>query len=123
MISEIAIIAVRGIALGSIFAIIAMSFNIVHGATGILNFAQGNMFVLGGFAAFFLAGQADVSVTWWLLMLLVAGLAVAALVTFQGWITLLPLRSSVEQDSWIISTVSVSVIIGAILMITQGPYA
>ena len=121
MLSEIAIIVVRGVAIGSIFAIIAMSFNIVHGATGILNFAQGNMFVLGGFAAFFLANQAGVS--WWLLMLPVAGLLVAALVTFQGWITLIPLRSSVEQDSWIISTVSVSVIIGAILMITQGPFA
>src|SRR5690606_15674277 len=121
MLSEIAIIVVRGVAIGSIFAIIAMSFNIVHGATGILNFAQGNMFVLGGFAAFFLANQAGVS--WWLLMLPVAGLLVPALVTFQGWITLIPLRSSVAQDSWIISTVSVSVIIGAILMITQGPFA
>ncbi len=121
MLSEIAIIVVRGIAIGSIFAMIAMSFNIVHGATRILNFAQGNMLVLGGFAAFFLANE--VGVAWWLLMLPVSGLLVAALVAFQGWITLLPLRSSVEQDSWIISTVAVSVIIGAILLITQGPYA
>jgi branched-chain amino acid transport system permease protein len=121
MLSEIAIIVIRGIAIGSIFAMIAMSFNIVHGATGILNFAQGNMFVLGGFAAFFLANEAGLS--WWLLMLPVAGLIVAAIVAFQGWITLLPLRSSVEQDSWIISTVAVSVIVGAILLITQGPFA
>jgi len=121
MLSEIAIIVVRGVAIGSIFALIAMSFNIVHGATGILNFAQGNMFVLGGFAAFFFANQADVS--WWLLMMVVSGLLVAALVTFQGWITLLPLRSAVEQDSWIISTMAASIILGAILMITQGPFA
>ncbi len=121
MLSEIAIIAVRGIAIGSIFAIIAMSFNIVHGATGILNFAQGNMFVLGGFAAFFLASQADLG--WWLLMLPLTGILVAALVTFQGWITLLPLRSAAEQDSWIISTMAVSIILGAILMSTQGPVA
>ena len=121
MLSEIAIIVVRGVAIGSIFALIAMSFNIVHGATGILNFAQGNMFVLGGFAAFFLANQVDVS--WWLLMMVVSGLLVAALVTFQGWITLLPLRSAVEQDPWIISTMAASIILGAILMITQGPFA
>ncbi len=118
---EIAIIVVRGIAIGSIFAMIAMSFNIVHGATGILNFAQGNMFVLGGFAAFFLANQAGFG--WWMLMLPVAGVLIAAVVAFQGWITLLPLRSSVEQDSWIISTVAVSVIVGAALLLTQGPYA
>src|SRR5262245_13470544 len=108
MLSEIAIIVVRGIAIGSIFSMIAMSFNIVHGATGILNFAQGNMFVLGGFAAFFLANESGVA--WWLFMLPVAGLLVAVVVTFQGWITLLPLRSSVEQDSWLISTVAVSTI-------------
>lgn len=121
MLSEIAIIVVRGIAIGSIFAMIAMSFNIVHGATGILNFAQGNMFVLGGFGAFFLANEAGIA--WWLLMLPLVGILVGALVALQGWITLLPLRSSVEQDSWLISTVAVSVIIAAILLITQGPFA
>lgn len=121
MLSEILIIAIRGIAIGSIFAMIAMSFNIVHGATGILNFAQGNMLVLGGYAAFFLAN--GVGVGWWVMMLFVAGILVAALLAFQGWITLLPLRNSVEQDSWIISTVAVSVIVGAVLMITQGPFA
>lgn len=121
MLSEIAIIVIRGIAIGSIFAMIAMSFNIVHGATGILNFAQGNMFVLGGFAAFFLANEAGIA--WWLLMLPVSGLLIAAILAFQGWVTLLPLRSSVEQDSWIISTVAVSVIVGAVLLITQGPFA
>ena len=70
----------RGIAIGSIFSIIAMSFNIVHGTTGILNFAQGNMLVLGGFFAFFLANGG--SLGWWLMMLPVAGLALAALVAF-----------------------------------------
>lgn len=121
MLSEILIIVIRGIAIGSIFATIAMSFNIVHGATNIFNFAQGNMFILGGFAAYFLANGAGGGQ--WSIMLLLAGLAVSALVTVQGYITLLPLRSSVEQDSWLISTVSVSVIVGATLMITQGPFA
>ena len=121
MLQELIVIAVRGIAIGSIFAMIAMSFNIVHGATGILNFAQGNMLVLGGFGAFFLANGAGLGL--WLAMLVVTGVVVAAILAFQGWLTLLPLRSSVEQDSWIISTVAFSVIIGALLMITQGPFA
>jgi branched-chain amino acid transport system permease protein len=79
------------------------------------------MLVLGAFGAYFLANK--VGVGQWIVMLLVTGVAMAALLAAQGWITLLPLRSSVEQDSWIISTVSVSVIIGALLMITQGPFA
>ncbi|WP_342363240.1 branched-chain amino acid ABC transporter permease [Terrarubrum flagellatum] len=121
MLNEVLIIVIRGIAIGSIFATVAMSFNIVHGATGIFNFAQGNMFILGAFAAYLLASEADVAL--WIVMLIVGGLGVAAIVTFQGYITLLPLRSSVEQDSWLISTVAASVIIGAILMITLGPFA
>lgn len=121
MLYEVAIIVIRGIAIGSIFAMIAMSFNIVHGATGILNFAQGNMLILGAFGAYFLAN--DVGLAWWLFMLPMVGMLLAALLAFQGWITLLPLRMSAEQDSWLISTVAVSVIIGAVLMITQGPFA
>jgi branched-chain amino acid transport system permease protein len=112
---------VRGAAIGSIFATIAMSFNIVHGATNIFNFAQGNMFILGGFAAYLLANE--VGLGWWLAMLIATSAGLALLTALQGYITLLPLRSSVEQDSWLISTVSVSVIIGALLMITQGPFA
>jgi branched-chain amino acid transport system permease protein len=121
MLSEILIIVIRGTAIGSIFALIAMSFNITYGATRILNFAQGNLLVLGGFVAFFLAN--GVGLGWWLLVMLVAGGLVAAFSAFQGWITLIPLRSSVEQDSWIISTVAVSVILGALMLITQGPFA
>jgi len=121
MLFEISIIVIRGIAIGSIFAMIAMSFNIVHGATGILNFAQGNMLVLGGFLAYFLANK--VGLAQWLVMLLATGAIMALVLAIQGYLTLLPLRSSVEQDSWIISTVSVSVILGALVLITQGPFA
>ena len=64
MLLEITVIVVRGIAIGSIFAMIAMSFNIVHGATGILNFAQGNMLVLGGFVG---VGVGILSVLLWLM--------------------------------------------------------
>jgi len=121
MLSEIIVIVVRGIAIGSIFSIIAMSFNIVHNATGIFNFAQGNIFILGGFGAYLLANQVGLEI--WIPVMIVVSLLIGAFVALQGWITLLPLRSSVEQDSWLISTVSVSVIIGAVMLLTQGPFA
>ncbi|WP_349359515.1 branched-chain amino acid ABC transporter permease [Stappia sp.] len=122
MLSEIAIIVVRGVAIGALFSIIAMSFNIVHNATRILNFAQGNIFILGGFAAYLLANNA--SFPMWLAMLAVTSVVIAVFVAMQGWLTLLPLRgNTTEQDSWMISTVSVSVIIAAILMLIYGPFA
>lgn len=119
--SEIAIILVRGIAIGSLYSVIAMSFNIVHNAAGIFNFAQGAIFILGGFGAYLFANGAGFG-TWLPMMFLVAGL-VGALTAFQGWVTLLPLKQSAEQDSWLISTMAVSTILGAVLLLIYGPFA
>ena len=37
-----------GLQRGSIYALVAMGFNIIYNATGIINFAQGEFVVLGG---------------------------------------------------------------------------
>jgi branched-chain amino acid transport system permease protein len=119
---ELAIILVRGIGLGAVYSLVAISFNVVHSSSGILNFAQGNMLVLGGLFAFF-TQPAEPSVTGWLLLVPAAGLLLAAVLGVQGALTLWPLRSSVEQHSWLITTLAVSVIIGAVILIAQGPFA
>jgi branched-subunit amino acid ABC-type transport system permease component len=105
---------------GSLFAIIAMSFNVVHNATGILNFAQGTIFLLGAFGAFLFANQVGFAI--WIPVLIVVSLVIGLFTAAQGWLTLKPLRSSVEQNSWIISTVSVSVIISAVLTLNFGVF-
>src|SRR5512134_1012282 len=119
---ELVIILVRGIGLGAVYSLVAMSFNVVHNSSGILNFAQGNMLVLGGLFGFFMLPQ-EPGVGYWLLLVPAAALAYAALLAVQGYVTLLPLRSSVEQHSWLITTLAVSVIIGALILIAQGPHA
>ncbi|MCC7274813.1 MAG: branched-chain amino acid ABC transporter permease [Alphaproteobacteria bacterium] len=116
---ELTIILVRGLGLGAIFALVAMSFNIVHGSSGILNFAQGNLFVLGGMFAFVVLPSTPGPLAW-ALWLPAAAVALAALLAVQGWVTLLPLRSSIEQHSWLITTLAASVIIGAIILLTLG---
>jgi branched-chain amino acid transport system permease protein len=122
MFDELAIIVVRGIGLGAIFSLVAMSMNIVYGATHILNFAQGNMFVLGGFFAIMASGGGS-SIPLWLALIPVAGLVLAVAVTLQGWITLLPLRQSTEQNSWLITTMAASIMISAVLLLSLGPWA
>jgi len=118
-VDELLIILIRGVGAGSIFALLGMSFNVVFNASGILNFAQGNMLVLGGLFAFLtLPGQPD-ALHWWLSLPIVTAV-LGVLLAVQGAITLLPLRSSVEQHSWLITTLAASVIIGAILLIYQG---
>ena len=42
---------VAGITYGTIYAIVAIGFNIIYNATGIINFAQGEFVMLGGMTA------------------------------------------------------------------------
>ena len=116
---DLLIIAVHGIGAGAIFALVGMSFNVVFNASGILNFAQGNLLVLGGLFAL-LTMPGEPSVIAWVILLPIAAIVLAVLVAIQGGITLLPLRSSVEQHSWLITTLAASVIISGVLMIYQG---
>lgn len=124
MFDEFMIVLIRGLGAGAIYALVGMSFNVAYSATHILNFAQGSFFILGGFIAVMFAGMfASWTAVPWLIGLPLAGLIVAALMVLQGWITLMPLRYSVEQYSWIISTMAVSTIIGALLLIFKGPWS
>jgi len=118
---EFIFIGVRGVGLGALFALVAMGFNIVHRSSHVLNFAQGNILVLGGLGAFLLYTDGTGAAPWLLALLGVTAL-LGLLVGAQGWLTLLPLRYSNEQDSWLITTMAVSVIIEAGLLLTQGPF-
>ncbi|MCO5146526.1 MAG: branched-chain amino acid ABC transporter permease [Aquamicrobium sp.] len=122
MIDELAFIAMRGLGLGAIFALIAISLNVIYRATHVLNFAQGGMLVLGGLVGVQFS-QAGYFGAWWLVGLVVAALALAVVMAVQGAITLYPLRHSTEQQSWLITTLSVSIIIGALLLLTLGPWS
>lgn len=116
---ELSIILVRGLGIGAVFSLIAMSLNAIHRASGIFNFAQGSMVVLGAVvAALYMPNVPDPYR--WALFLPVAAVALAVTMSIQGYITLLPLRSSVEQHSWLVSTLAVSVLIGAVILLLQG---
>jgi len=119
-VQELAITIVRGIGEGSVYALVAMSFNVIYNASGVLNFAQGDYIVLGGLLAFLFLNPGAGALIW----LVLAG-AVAAMLAIgmaaQGWVTLLPLRSSVEQHSWLVTTLAAAVIIESLILIFQGP--
>lgn len=46
--SQVLQYCLSGVTVGSIYAIVAIGFNIIYNATGIVNFAQGEFLVLGG---------------------------------------------------------------------------
>jgi branched-chain amino acid transport system permease protein len=46
-------LALSGVTIGSIYAMVAIGFNIIYNSTGIINFAQGEFVMLGGMLAVF----------------------------------------------------------------------
>lgn len=47
---------INGLVLGSIYALIALGYSMVYGVLRLINFAHGDVYMLGAFAGFFLAG-------------------------------------------------------------------
>ncbi|MEV0694429.1 branched-chain amino acid ABC transporter permease [Streptomyces sp. NPDC050388] len=72
-------VVVSGVVMGCIFALVAIGFNLVFSATGVINFAQGDFLILGGFVFY----TATVTLSWSLLPSVgLAVLAVAAMAAF-----------------------------------------
>jgi branched-chain amino acid transport system permease protein len=59
---------INGLSLGSIYALIALGYTMVYGVLRLINFAHGDVYMLGAFAGFFLANalqlDANPSVFW-----------------------------------------------------------
>jgi branched-chain amino acid transport system permease protein len=119
-VEELAITLVRGTGEGAVFALVAMSMNIVFNASDVLNFAQGYFVILGGLFAFLLLPDSPATVSWALMGIGIA-VVVGALMSVQGYVTLLPLRSSVAQHSWLVTTLAAAAVIESLILIFQGP--
>src|ERR1700741_1100182 len=50
---------VNGLSLGSIYALIALGYTMVYGVLRLINFAHGDVYMLGAFAGYFLANALD----------------------------------------------------------------
>ena len=86
--STIAQYLFSGLAYGSVYAIVALGFNIVYNATGIINFAQGEFVMLGGMLTYALSP---------ILPLPLAILAAVAVTTLAGSFIELAFVRSLEK--------------------------
>jgi branched-chain amino acid transport system permease protein len=109
---------VAGLASGSIYALIGMGFSVTSASTGVLNFAQGDLFMVGAMiGVFFLATGAPVVVA--LIAAVITG-AVFGIIT-----EVLAVRPAVRKGrgvhGWVLSTLGVSIVLEAAFTITMGP--
>ena len=109
---------VNGLALGAAYALCALGFVLILNATGAVNFAQGEMVVIGGFVAVGLAGLLPLPG----IVLLPAVMALMALLglVFLRRIAYFPLKSR-PPTSVFISTIAVGIILQNLANVTFGP--
>ena len=117
---------INGITLGSVYGMIAIGYTMVYGIIGMINFAHGDVFMLGTFAAL---------IMFLLLTSLVAGMGVAAMLlvmmatavvmsSLWSWvierIAYRPLRGSFRLAP-LITAIGMSIVLSNFIQVTQGP--
>ncbi|MGC1358495.1 MAG: branched-chain amino acid ABC transporter permease LivH [Xanthobacteraceae bacterium] len=115
---------INGITLGSIYGLIAIGYTMVYGIIGMINFAHGDIFMVGAFLALiaFLVLVAF-GITAVPLALLVVLLVSMALTALYGWtverIAYRPLRGS-SRLAPLISAIGMSIVLQNYVQIAQG---
>jgi branched-chain amino acid transport system permease protein len=115
---------INGITLGSIYGLIAIGYTMVYGIIGMINFAHGDIFMVGAFLALiaFLALVA-IGVTAVPLALFLVLLIAMALTSLYGWtvehFAYRPLRRSFRLAP-LISAIGMSIVLQNYVQIAQG---
>lgn len=108
---------VSGLAIGGIYALLAVAFLLTYRVAGVLNFAQGQFVMLGAFVAASLAAVSGMP----LIAAAVAGIGVAAVVgVAMERVTYRPLHDK-SHAALIISTVAVGTILSQAVQLIWGP--
>jgi len=115
---------INGIALGSIYGLIAIGYTMVYGIVGMINFAHGDIFMIGGFIALIaflvLVSIGITAVPVILLLVLVVAMATTAL---YGWtverIAYRPLRHSFRLAP-MLSAIGMSFVLTNFAQVSQG---
>src|SRR6201995_775459 len=115
---------INGLVLGSIYGLIAIGYTMVYGIVGMINFAHGDIFMIGGFIALIsflvLVSFGLTSVPLVLLIVLLVAMAITAL---YGWtverIAYRPLRHSFRLAP-MLSAIGMSFVLITFPQVAQG---
>ena len=108
---------VNGIALGSIYAMIALGYTMVYGTIRLINFAHGDVYMLGAFLGYYLVTILGVN---WMLALLITMGVIAVVGVLIERIAYKPLRHSTRIAA-LITAIGVSYLIQNLMIYFVGP--
>jgi branched-chain amino acid transport system permease protein len=118
-VSEFIQLAITGIALGSIYALIALGFGLIYTSVNVVNFAQGDFAMIGAY--FMVTLQLGAHLPLWLALILSVVLAGACGALFQLLIYQ-PVRNRPRNFLPVmIATVGASVFVEQIFLLIYGP--
>src|SRR5580704_15227301 len=106
---------INGITLGSIYGLIAIGYTMVYGIIGMINFAHGDIFMVGAFIAL---------ITFLVLVAIgITAVPLALLIALYGWtverIAYRPLRHSFRLAP-LISAIGISIVLQNYVQVAQG---
>jgi branched-chain amino acid transport system permease protein len=117
---------INGLALGSIYGLIAIGYTMVYGIIGMINFAHGDIFMLGAFMALivFLIITTFIGALPIALMLLLMMIVAMLLTGLWSWtierVAYRPLRGSFRLAP-LITAIGMSIALSNFVQVTQGP--
>jgi branched-chain amino acid transport system permease protein len=106
----------NGLTLGSTYALVALGFTLVFGILGMINFAHGEIFMLGAYIAFLLVTWGNFNVFWALIGALI-GTAILGMVIER--VSFRPLRKA-SILAPLISTIGLSIFLRSLAQIIFG---
>jgi branched-chain amino acid transport system permease protein len=118
--------SINGLTLGSIYGLIAIGYTMVYGIIGMINFAHGDVFMLGAFMAMivFLALTTFIGGVPVVLALLLMMLVAMLLTGLWSWVmervAYRPLRGSFRLAP-LITAIGMSIALSNFVQVTQGP--
>ncbi|GLK78170.1 branched-chain amino acid ABC transporter permease [Methylopila jiangsuensis] len=115
---------INGVTLGSIYGLIAIGYTMVYGIIGMINFAHGDVFMVGAFLALIVyLALVAIGITFVPLALLIVLLVAMALTALYGWtverIAYRPLRGSFRLAP-LISAIGMSIFLQNFVQQAQG---
>jgi branched-chain amino acid transport system permease protein len=115
---------INGLTLGSVYGLIAIGYTMVYGIIGMINFAHGDIYMIGAFHSLIvILVLGFLGITWVPLALVVVLIIGVSLTALYGWsverIAYRPLRGSTRLAP-LISAIGMSIILQNYVLLLQG---
>ncbi len=111
---------ISGLVMGSIYALLALAINIIYSTTGIINFAHGELVMLGGMFGLVLVVNAGLPLA---AGIVVAGGIIAVLAVLLYYSTIKPFGDNLGGSlGWLMATLGAGIIFRNVAMLIWGSH-